>query len=57
MTESETHVAQGELQLAGENSEALISLTPEQLDTIAGGAPYGLVSTLFGVLRMLFGLL
>jgi hypothetical protein len=37
MKKSETHVAQGELQQAGEKLEAPLRLTPEQLETIAAG--------------------
>jgi hypothetical protein len=34
---TDMRVAQIELQSKGENAESVISLTPEQLDTVAGG--------------------
>jgi hypothetical protein len=57
MKKSETQVAQGELQPAGEQVEALISLTHEELDTVAAGVAPAFVSTFWGVVRMLLGLL
>lgn len=58
MKKFETQATQGELQSAGENAEALISLTPEQLETVAGGfVPWGLVSDFYGVVRLLLRLL
>jgi hypothetical protein len=37
MKAPDMRVAQIELQPKGENAESVISLTPEQLDTVAGG--------------------
>jgi formate dehydrogenase assembly factor FdhD len=46
MKKSETHVAQGELQVDGEKLEALISLTPEQLEAVAAG--FSISGAIFG---------
>jgi hypothetical protein len=55
MTKFETPAVQGELRSVGENTEALISLSPEQLETVAGGfSGYGLVATFVGLLKLLF---
>ena len=53
MKKSEMHIAQGELQAEGEQLEAPISLTPEQLENVAGGIGAGVVFGFIPLLRLL----